>query len=421
MAAFSGVNGKIAFQSSRTGGCPFYPPNSTSCSAVYVMEADGREVTRLSKGATFDTAPAWSPDGARIAFTGTSPGTATFDLYLIGADGTGHTPVTVGQDHGVVGWSNDGRRLIFSSSRDGNSEIYTARADGTGLVRLTFDPREDDSPAWSPDGTRIAFTKDEQVWLMFADGGAARPLTAGTRPDWAPDATRIAFVREGDIYTMDSNGGGVVRLTSAPEAERAPAWSPDGTRIAFEREGDIFTMNRDGTGLSRLTTASGVDINPDWQPLHPPPPPAATAAPGPPPAPRSQPSGCVAPPCPTRRPGRIRSPIQTLWATYRSSAQVLRMDVRSVPAGTTVQVRCRGRGCPFKSKTKRVRRRAARVALHRLFGRSRLRAGTVVEVRVTRPGTVGKVNRYTIRSGRKLPRNAFLCLRPGAKQPSRRC
>ncbi len=174
-------------------------------------------------------------------------------------------------------------KIAFHTNRDsGNFDIYTTNVNGTGATRLTTNAGEDLLPAWSPDGTRIAFvsTRDGnyEIYTMNANGTGQVRITTNTaddvQPTWSPDATKIAFVStrdgNGEIYTMNANGTGQARITTNTAAEGFPSWSPDGTRIAFQsdRDGDfeIFTMNADGTGQTARTVNSFVDQRPDWSP-----------------------------------------------------------------------------------------------------------------------------------------------------------
>ncbi len=159
--------------------------------------------------------------------------------------------------------SPDGTRVAFSSSRDGNFGIYLVGVDGQGLQRLTFSPADDSEPAWSPDGSKIAFVRgydgtDEghanqstcasEIYVVNVPNGVSGgeevggevPLTSGrggTDPAWSPDGTRIAFssYRDGnyEIYTMAPDGSDIIRLTDTATAEGEPAWSPDGMSLAY--------------------------------------------------------------------------------------------------------------------------------------------------------------------------------------------
>ncbi len=165
-------------------------------------------------------------------------------------------------------------RIAFGS-REG---IFVVGSDGDGLRRLTS--AWDDDPAWSPDGTQIAFTRVRnavgQIFAMRPDGSDVRKLTSGpfsnSHPSWSPDGRRIAFERDTSgrdgtvgIYVMDADGSRVRRLVSSRRFDFFPDWSPDGTRIAFQRGlAEIFVVNADGSGLRRV--ASGEAYRPVWSP-----------------------------------------------------------------------------------------------------------------------------------------------------------
>jgi WD40-like Beta Propeller Repeat len=141
----------------------------------------------------------------------------------------------------------------------------------------------DNSPVWSPDGKKIAFTTERdgfpEIYTMNPDGNSPTRLTNNgaidDQPNWSPDSTKIAFASERDgnfeIYTMNADGSSQTRRTTVSGLDEDPAWSPDGTKIVFQslRDGneEIYTMNADGTGQTRRTTNPAVDAAPDWQPL----------------------------------------------------------------------------------------------------------------------------------------------------------
>ena len=162
-----------------------------------------------------------------------------------------------------------------------NGDIYVVNADGSGKSRLTRHPAEEFDPAWSPDGTKIAFSRFTgrrfQVFVMDADGSDATQLTRGdggaSDAAWSPDGTRIAFTRcrgSCDIYVINTDGTGERRLTSGEQpGEQSPTWSPDGRRIAFVDINGLFVLDAEGGPWQRLTDGPADDANPAWSPVAP--------------------------------------------------------------------------------------------------------------------------------------------------------
>jgi len=173
-------------------------------------------------------------------------------------------------------------QLAVSLTVDGNTDIYAVKSNGAGLTRLTTHAAYDHGPAWSPDGTKIAFWSNregnDEIYVMNQDGSAVTRLTNAQsvdfRPRWSPDGTKIIFVSQRDgnfeIYVMNADGSGQVRLTNDPATDADPAWSPDGSKIAFwssrDPDGEIYVMNVDGSGVTPLTNNDVQDIQPEWSP-----------------------------------------------------------------------------------------------------------------------------------------------------------
>jgi Tol biopolymer transport system component len=220
-----------------------------------------------------------------LVFASTRDGNS--EIYVIRPDGTGTQRLTTNAafDAEPV-WSPDGSKIAFTSSRTGNGDVYVMSSDGSGATRLTTVSAIDTSPAWSPDGTRIAFSTNRhgssnfEIYVMNADGSGQTRLTTNgavdTLPVWSPDGTKIAFTSTrtggGDVYTMNANGTAPARLTTSSALDAEPAWSPDGSKIAFatNRHGssnfELYSMNANGTAQTRLTTNSAADVQPAWSP-----------------------------------------------------------------------------------------------------------------------------------------------------------
>jgi len=177
-------------------------------------------------------------------------------------------------------------RIAFQSNAGGPAHLAAVNPDGSGLRDLTGPPGQSGLPAWSPDGTRIAFVGATQagmrLYLLDFFSGDIHTLTsapgfADSTPAWAPDGAKIAFTRCGgspedcDVWVVNVDGSGALNLTQSPGSEDTmPAWAPDGAKIAFSssRDGnvEIYTMNADGTAPTRLTDAPEADLSPDWSP-----------------------------------------------------------------------------------------------------------------------------------------------------------
>jgi len=204
------------------------------------------------------------------------------DIYVMESDGSDASQLTDNLEwEDEPAWSPDGSRIAFSFGISYlDSAIYVMDANGSNRTQLTFNEGYDDYPAWSPDGRRIAFASnrdgDFEIFVMDADGGNLSQLTDNTyndySPDWSPDGRRIAFYscRDGEfyqIYVMDFDGSNQVQLTDDETDDYYPDWSPDGRRIAFLSgffSFGIFVMDADGSNHRQLTTR--VTSKPDWSP-----------------------------------------------------------------------------------------------------------------------------------------------------------
>lgn len=200
----------------------------------------------------------WSPDGKRLAFSfvKTSPNQGDVDVHTIDPNGKNAAPfaVTAGKlsHEESPCWSPDGRFIAFSSTRDGNQEIYVAPADATATQprRLTTDAATDAHPAWSPDGQSIAFATDRwgdlEIALIDVKSGDVKRLTTSRGlddyPAWSPDGKSIAFTsnRDGnfEIYLSGADGSAARNLTRQPGIDNFATW--------YDAERITFVSNRDG-------------------------------------------------------------------------------------------------------------------------------------------------------------------------------
>jgi Tol biopolymer transport system component len=179
--------------------------------------------------------------------------------------------------------------ITFYSHRDGNIEIYTMIADGSDQRRLTFNEYDDYSPAWSPDGSQIAFISDRddpnpgncshtcfyQLYSINADGSGEHKLIetefSTLHPDWHSDGMKISFDSEsnlqGNIYVVNTDGSNLQLLI---EDGFWADWSPDGSQIVFasKRDGNVelYLADADGSNQRRLTQNRRLDYFPDWSP-----------------------------------------------------------------------------------------------------------------------------------------------------------
>lgn len=301
-----------------SGGEIAFTVNDTGWSEIWVMAADGSERQRLTEveppgnDAAGSGSPAWSPDGSHIAFAA-QIGTLEEDqrlteIYVTRADGADVRRLTTNEAlDGSPSWSPDGERIAFTritepGSAAARSGIVVMDADGGNEVQLTNAalPSVDVAPAWSPDGTEIAFTRaaptagsDDPragIYVVSPEGGEPRKLTDdASDPGWSPDGKRIAFTSfrdgfgrtcfhecgiSGEVYVLDIESGETRRLTESEANDSSPAWSPDGRLIAFTsdrsnpqtHENEMYVMAADGGDVRRITHNSVWDLEPAWRP-----------------------------------------------------------------------------------------------------------------------------------------------------------
>lgn len=257
--------GKIAFASNRDGN-----------EEIYLMNADGTGLFRLTNNPAQDSEPAFSVDGSKIAITTNRDGNN--EIYLVNSTTAVTTRLTSNAADDSSPSIGSGK-VAFRSTRDGNGEIYVMNTDGSAQTRLTTDAANETSPAISPDGSKVAFVSDRdgnaEIYVTNTGGSGLVRLTTNAASDTAPafnsDGTKVAFVSDRDgnpeVYVMNADGTGAVRLTNHAASDDAPAFGVTGS-LAFvsARDGNPEIHRMDGTGgaLARLTNHAATDSHPSW-------------------------------------------------------------------------------------------------------------------------------------------------------------
>ena len=291
-------------------------PRSHPTLSLYVKDVASGRVRRLAgcgycatqwQGAGLG----WSPDGSWIAFSGDSGPHGAQSLWLVDTNDGTTRRLTDCRPQWCVdvnpAWAPSEPLILFSRLTSKGSSLYTVRADGSQLTRLT-DSRFADHPQWSPDGRQIAFDGDNEIYVANADGSDQRLLFAGGTagsgpgmPSWSPDGTQLAFfntprmpggnrptmwtiTRDGSVVVRAGPGGGyrsevwtinpdgsakgrLYRSAFRVDNWAPPIWSPDGQQLAFATTSarGIFVIAPDGSNLHRISNASTSTLS--WQRL----------------------------------------------------------------------------------------------------------------------------------------------------------
>jgi TolB protein len=256
---------------------------------LFTVNPDGSDERQVTSGVR-DYSSSWSPDGTKLAVD-TERG-----LTVMNADGSDPVTIAPAGEGSFPSWAPDGTQILFTRVDQSGpyvrtsegasvlpSHIYSIKPDGSGEQQLTSGRYADYGGSWSPDGSRVVFSRqalgDDGLYVMDADGSNVTRISVGrdADPAWAPDGLRIAFSRwtnnEATICTMSPDGSNVEELTTGSRNfDTSPAWSPDGSKITFTRYvsgkgsegGHIYLMGADGRGVVRLTAASAEEQVPSW-------------------------------------------------------------------------------------------------------------------------------------------------------------
>lgn len=253
---------------------------------IWIADYDGANQQAIGPPTgVLNLTPGWSPDARALIYTSyrKEPIGGNADVYISRIfQGLLENPLKGKTEMNFQPvFSPDGSRFAFVSNRDepGNTEIYVANVDGSGIRRLTNSRGIDNAPTWSPTGAQIAFTSDRtgtpQIWVMNADGTRPQKITSepwADRATWSPAPyNEIAFAAGPagffDIKVYEFATGQTRQLTRGEGTNESPAYSPNGRHIAFvsTRKGNpqIFTMTRDARDVRQITT-TGSNEAPAW-------------------------------------------------------------------------------------------------------------------------------------------------------------
>ena len=248
---------------------------------IMAMRPDGSRRERLTTDQVAYSAPVVSPNGQSIAVA-EFVGGGWYGIYLLDRFGKNPTKI-VGNPNGIgsPAWSPDGTKLAFVGLLAGPygayGRIFIVNRDGTGLRQVSpevavTDYQFDTGPSWAPDGTRLVFSRNGVLSLINADGsGLISTGVSGAEPAWSPDGTQIAYGSIGGggdgLFVMDGTFTSR-RLTTPVEADQMPRWSPTGTQLVFDRVESgvfqIYKMGADGSGVTKLSTVPQSDAFPSW-------------------------------------------------------------------------------------------------------------------------------------------------------------
>lgn len=252
-------------------------------------------LTQLTNDIANDGHPYYNFDGTKIAFHSNraAAGVADYNIWIMDADGSNLSKITSNAANDQrPSWSPDAKQIVFHSDRDGNQNLYTINVDGSGVGILTNNVNNDSHPNWNPisNSMLIAYQSPRNNAQAVADldirlktvgqSGSSPILLPGTNdshPMWSSDGSKISFGRRigtgpRDVWVMNSDGSNLVQLTNTPnQDEQHSDWSPDNSQIAYRRvaaggTSDVWIMNSDGSNKRQLTLSTADDRNPEWHP-----------------------------------------------------------------------------------------------------------------------------------------------------------